>query len=72
MTDYKRIAERRYYQSLIRDLNKRLAKYEPPKKIYISQYRYHCFVVLRKHNEFKIRILKWKPHYRIGYVNSYG
>lgn len=70
--DYRRISERDYYLNIIRELNKRIAQYEPPKK-YLSTFCYiHCFVVLRKQNEFKIKVLKWKPHYNVGYINSYG
>lgn len=72
MTDYKRISERNYYMTIIRELNKRIALYEGPKSIPILPYHYHCFVVLRKQNEFKIKVLKWKPHYRVGDINSYG
>lgn len=72
MTDYKRISERNYYLRVISELNKRIALYEGPKSIPIVPYHYHCYVVLRKGNEFKIKVLKWKPHYRVGYINSYG
>lgn len=72
MTDYKRISERNYYLRVISELNKRIALYEGPNSFPILPYSYHCFVVLRKQNEFKIKVLKWKPHYRVGYINSYG
>lgn len=60
------------YLSYINQLKRRLSKYEPIMQLE-SSYKYsHCFVVLNKCGEYKIKVLKWKPIYRVGHIDSFG